>query len=228
MIHYHGTPLSPISALLTMAGKHFCVSYARPDDAERCLQIAQSIMYDNGAFSAYSKGYELDLKGYCVWLESRLGHPHWAIIPDVIDGTEEDNYNMIKQWPHRKDLSAVVWHMADSIDYLHKLIDSEFPKICFGSSGEYWKVGSQKWIERCDEAFNSIAKNGQVPYIHMLRGLNMAGKRWPFASADSVNVARNFKDNTRNPEKMARAIDSVQTPVLWNPTLTCPVQKDLL
>ena len=136
---------------------------------------------------------------------------------------------MIKQWPHKKELSAVVWHMADSIDYLHKLIDSGYSKICFGSSGEYWKVGSPKWEERCDEAFNSIAKNGQVPYIHMLRGLNMAGKRWPFASADSVNVARNFKDKGKykDPEKMARAIDSVQTPVLWDENLTNPIQENL-
>ena len=136
MIHYHGTPLTPISALLSMAGKNFCVSYARPDDAERCLQIAQQIMYDNGAFSAYTKGKELDIKGYCTWLEARLGHPHWAIIPDVIDGTDDDNYQMIKDWPMRKELSAVVWHMGSSIKYLHKLIDSEYPKICFGSSGK--------------------------------------------------------------------------------------------
>ena len=61
MIHYHGTPLTPISALLSMACKNFCVSYARPDDAERCLQIAQQIMYDNGAFSAYTKGNKLDV-----------------------------------------------------------------------------------------------------------------------------------------------------------------------
>jgi hypothetical protein len=32
MIHYHGTPITPIKAIETMGGKHFCVSYARPDD----------------------------------------------------------------------------------------------------------------------------------------------------------------------------------------------------
>ena len=57
----------------------------------------------------------------------------------------------------------------------------------------------------------------------------MAGKRWPFASADSVNVARNFKDKGKykDPEKMARAIDSVQTPVLWDENLTNPIQENL-
>ena len=49
----------------------------------------------------------------------------------------------------------------------------------------------------------------------MLRGLAMSGKRWTFASADSVNVARNYKSSNRCPEKMAREIDAVQCPVKW-------------
>ena len=43
----------------------------------------------------------------------------------------------------------------------------------------------------------------------------MSGKRWTFASADSVNVARNYKSSNRCPEKMAREIDAVQCPVKW-------------
>ena len=54
----------------------------------------------------------------------------------------------------------------------------------------------------------------------MLRGLAQAGKRWPFASADSVNVARNYKDSSADPEKMARRIDGVQCPLHWNADLT--------
>lgn len=30
MIRYHGTPISPVAALVEMAGRHFCVSFARP------------------------------------------------------------------------------------------------------------------------------------------------------------------------------------------------------
>jgi hypothetical protein len=55
-----------------------------------------------------------------------------------------------------------------------------------------------------------------LPWIHMLRGLNMTGKHYPFASADSVNVSRNYKSSKRCPEKMAREIDSVQCPIRWN------------
>jgi hypothetical protein len=50
----------------------------------------------------------------------------------------------------------------------------------------------------------------------MLRGLALRGERWPFASADSVNVARNYKDTGNSPEQMARRIDGVQCPIKWS------------
>ena len=50
----------------------------------------------------------------------------------------------------------------------------------------------------------------------MLRGLSMGGTKYPFASADSTNVARNFKTLNKCPEKMARQIDSMQNPTHWN------------
>lgn len=216
MIHYHGTPLTPRRQLYLMAGKHFCVSFANPQDADICLQIGQSVMWDNGAFTAFRQGLTFDRKAFNVWLESRLGHPHWAVIPDVIDGTVEQQKSLLSEWPYPAELSAPVWHMGLPLDYLLFLTD-RFPKVCFGSSGEYWQVGSEKWCRRADAAFNQLVRHQRhLPHIHMLRGLNLCGERWPFASADSVNVARNFKDRKTCPEKMARKIDALQCPITWN------------
>ena len=50
MIHYHGTPITPIEVLYTLAGRHFCVSHMRPEDVQRCHNIGQGVMLDNGAF----------------------------------------------------------------------------------------------------------------------------------------------------------------------------------
>ena len=57
----------------------------------------------------------------------------------------------------------------------------------------------------------------------MLRGLSLGGSIYPFASADSTNVARNFKDKGRCPELMARKIDSMQVPIKWEHQ---PTQKE--
>ncbi len=215
-IHYHGTPLTPRLQLLRMAGKHFCVSFANPGDADWCQAHGQSVMWDNGAFSLRDKTGPADWTGFYKWVEPRLGHPHWAVVPDVINGEVADNMSLIEQWPHDKTFSAVVWHMSEPIDHLLALSEIGFAKVCFGSSAQYWQVGSEAWERRCDEAFNALSNRGLKPWVHMLRGLAMCGDRWPFASADSVNVARNFKDSNICPERMARRIDAVQCPTHWH------------
>lgn len=223
MIHYHGTPITPRAELLKMAGKHFCVSMADARDADWCIANGQSVMLDSGAYTAFTKGKSVSWTAYYDWLTPRLGHPHWAVVPDVIDGTADAQRDLIAQWPFRRELGLPVWHMALSIDYLLELADA-WPRICFGSSGRYWQVGSDEWSRRADQAFNALAKNGHLPWVHMLRGLALSGDRWPFASADSVNVARNFKTSQVCPERMARRIDAVQCPISWTPPAE---QKDM-
>ena len=221
MLHYHGTPISPRHELLTMAGRHFCVSHSDPRDAEVCLSIGQSVMWDNGAFSKFTAGKATDWAEYYDWLGPKLAPPHWAIVPDVIDGEEEQQETLLKQWPYPPHVSAAVWHLNESLDRLRLLADRGL-RICFGSAGEYWDVGGDGWCRRCDLAFNTLAKSHTIlPWVHMLRGLSLSGQRWPFASADSVNVARNFKNRAgRRPQDMAARIDAEQCPVHWQQSHT--------
>jgi hypothetical protein len=228
-IHYHGTPLTPRSEMMKMAGKNFCVSFANPGDAEWCLLNGQSIAWDNGEYVFYKRRLARIANGlkaeaqtnwskFYAWVEPKLGHPHWAVVPDVIGGGVEDNLALIKQWPFRKEVAAVVWHLDEPIEHLIALVELGFGKICFGSAGAYWQVGSEKWARRVDEAFNALIRHfGHLPWIHMLRGLAVCGDVWPFASADSTNVARNFKNKGSEvcPERMARRIDAIQCPPRW-------------
>lgn len=229
MLHYHGTPLTPRSELQKMAGKNFCVSFANPNDADWCLSQGQSVMWDNGAFSMRDKKQAFDPVAFAKWVESRLGHPHWAVVPDVIGGGVDDQRAAMSGWPHPKELSAPVWHMGLSVEWLIEIADN-WPRLCFGSSHEYWQVGSDQWARRADIAFNELERRGLRPWVHMLRGLSLCGDVWPFASADSCNVALNFKgDNRRQgyqvcPERMARRIDAVQCPIRWN---VRPTQPDI-
>lgn len=218
MIHYHGTPLTPRSELAKLAGRHFCASFAAAQDADWCLAHGQSVMWDSGAFSAFTRGHSIEWDRYYSWLEPRLGGENWAVIPDVIDGAIEAQRSLVRQWPFPKVAGAPVWHMALPLDYLLELAES-WPRICFGSSGLYWQVGSDNWRSRADEAFNALARCGHIPWlkVHMLRGLRLVGERWPFASADSANVAWNFKNlgAATCPERMARRIDAEQCPIMW-------------
>jgi hypothetical protein len=209
-IHYHGIPLTPKEMLYDMAGKHVCISYATHTRFQLmfCLDKCQSIMFDNGAFSIHQNGGVLDVKAFCKWVDPMLIHPHWAVCPDVINGTEDDQRAMLKQWPFDRFLSAPVWHLGLSLDYLIELADN-WPRICFGSSQQYWKVGGSDWKRRMEQAVNELSKRTSVdPWIHGLRMMDQVDKGWPLASVDSVNVARNYKDRQDMPGRMADRIDA--------------------
>ena len=218
MIHYHGTPITPKAQLARMEGRNFCVSFERPDNLAHCLRIAQSVMFDNGAFSAKTRGAEFDLKGFYAWVEPILAHPHWAVVPDVIDGTVEQQREMVATWPYRKDFGLPVWHLGLPISYLIELCD-EWGRVCFGSAGAYWQIGTPSWCGRMDEAFNALVRTfgSQLPWIHGLRMLGQAEGPWPLASADSTNVAQNFKRDTGCAECKAALIDAINPPTLWEP-----------
>jgi hypothetical protein len=216
MIHYHGTPISPMRAIETMGGKHFCVSYARPDDLKRCLRIGQSLMLDNGAFSAKTRGLPFDRDGFYTWVEPLLAHPHWAVVPDVIDGSEDEQRQMVKSWPFRKDMGIPVWHLGLSISYLIELCDA-WGRVCFGSAGEFWQIGTTKWCHRMDEAFNALVNTygRQIPWVHGMRMLGQSSGPWPLASADSTNVALHHAEHLECAGCMAKRIDSTNPPANW-------------
>lgn len=193
-IHYHGTPITPAAQLARMAGEHFCVSFARPDNADVCEAIGQSVLWDNGAFSAFTRGEQVDEPKLYAWLEPRLYHPHRAVILDKIGGDVDEQRAMLKRWPLPRDLSWPVWHLDKPLDYLSELSD-EWPAICLGSAGAYWEIGSVSWERRMGEAFEHLARRGRLPWIHGLRMLGQV-RGWPLASADSTNVAQNYGRDT--------------------------------
>jgi hypothetical protein len=214
-IHYHGTPITPRSVLNTLAGRHFCVSFAAPSDVEYVHKIGQSVMLDNGAFSAWTKGRQVDRRGYYDWAARWLEYrTTWAVIPDRIDGEVADNDALITEWPHG-DRGAPVWHMHEPVSRFVRLCN-EWPRVCVGSSGGYRQVGTELWHQRMREAMNAVCKNGAPPtWLHMLRGMALSGSAYPFASVDSTDIARNHHLPHKSAAKMAELWDAQQCPSRW-------------
>lgn len=215
-IHYHGTPITPRSVLHTLSGKHFCVSFYAPNDVAECHKIGQSVMLDNGAFSHWRLGTKPNWDGYYDWVYKwTSSRSTWAVIPDVIGGSEDDNDELIRKWPHGS-IGSPVWHLHESIGRLERLC-SEWPRVCFGSSAQFSSVGSVRWTMRMNEAFNVICKNGRNPtWLHMLRGMKCCEMLFPFDSVDSADVARNHNLPHNNARKMADRWDAVQCPISWD------------
>lgn len=215
-IHYHGTPITPRRELMTLAGRHFCVSHAKPDDVKVCHQIGQSVMLDNGAFSAWRAGKPVDWDKYYSWCDTWLAYKTtWAVIPDVIDGGEDENDLLERGCPLPRQQAAPVWHLHESIQRLRRLCD-DYPRVCFGSSGQYATIGTIAWHQRVAEAFDAICCNGTPrAAIHMLRGMSLVGSAYPFASVDSTDVARNHNRPGNAALTMAAGWDAIQCPARW-------------
>lgn len=218
-IHYHGTPITPRSKLLELAGGHFCVSFWEPRDIEVCHQLGQSVMLDSGAFSAWTVGKPIeDWRPYLDWCDRWLDYPTtWAVIPDVITGSEDENDALLKQWPFRHR-GAPVWHMHESISRLLWLVNN-WPKVCIGSSAQYAKLLTPAWEAQMDKAWRAISANDRrTPWVHMLRGMQLIRERWPFASVDSTSIARNHAGNksrgtpAKSPATMMKQWDAGQCP----------------
>jgi hypothetical protein len=218
-VHYHGTPITPILALYELAGRNFCVSHARPADVKRCHDLGQSVMLDNGAFSQWKTGRPTDWPKYYEWCARWLQYPtSWAIPPDVIDAPSQEQDALLNEWPHGKRQAAPVWHLDEPIARLCRLIEQDWNRVCFGSTAQFAVVLSEPWARRMDEAWGEIMHVfGKTPPTHMLRGMQCAGKRWPFMSLDSTDIAQNHHLPHKSPRAMADRWDAVQCQAIWVP-----------
>lgn len=219
MLHYHGLPVTPRATLRGLAGRNLCVSYATAKgDVAVAHSLAQSVLLDNGAFSFWRSGVSTDWDGYYAWVEPWLrGYPTtWAIIPDIIEGSEEENDRLLAAWfQTRMPRGAPVWHCHESLERLARLCHA-YPRVCIGSSAEYAKVGDRKWHHRMQAAMNYICRDGHPPcWLHMLRGMALSGSEYPFASVDSTDVARNHNRPQNDALEMAERWDGRQCPGGW-------------
>ncbi|MDE1545949.1 hypothetical protein PTW32_11005 [Dechloromonas agitata] len=140
-----------------------------------------------------------DWSEYYAWVSEIHRAPSFdfAVIPDVIDGNEEANDALLREWPWQARhayIGAPVWHMHESITRLERLAQ-EWPRVCIGSSGQYATVGNHRWWGRMAEAMNAVTDGEGLP-ITKLHGLRMLNPevytRLPLSSADSTNIAQNI------------------------------------
>ena len=174
--------------------RHGLVSFAEPQQIVIAAEVAQSFVLDNGAFTVWKQGIAVDWNEYYAWVDQWRAHPgfDWAIIPDVIDGDERANDDLIARWPFRM-AGVPVWHLHESLGRLRALAES-WPRVALGSSGVYRTPGTPAWWGRMNDALLSICDNGRP--ITKLHGLRMLRpdlfEQLPLASADSAGVSRSI------------------------------------
>lgn len=237
MIHYFGLPITPATAAVkAIQGGHAFISYAHPEQLGIALEVAQSYAIDNGAYSAWRSGNPVkDWSGFYTWAQDCLRTPScdFAVIPDVMEGSEEENDELVNQCPLPLWFAAPVWHTHESLNRLDRLV-RRFPRVCIGSSEEHGAIGSRVWWGRMGEAMVICCDDTGRPKVK-LHGLKMLNPRvftkLPLASADSVSIGRNigidqaWKGTYTPPTKEARAMilrqrnESFNAPLKWDFTM---------
>lgn len=237
--HFHGGPIwgdkdAPTDMLikgLYRDGGAF-VSFARPEQMKKIALIPNHIRLDNGAYSAWDKAKKKKIvvdwgkrsEKFYDFVGKWYSRIDWFLIPDVIEGDEAENdaqLALVPSW--LKPKSVPVWHSDESIYCLIRLSES-FEWVAIGCCGPHRNIRSRWWEQRMDEVFTELyIKRDSKVKLHCLRMLDVRvlGK-YPFASADSTNVAVNVpKTEKRFPEitdKLARtavlraAIENVNPP----------------
>ena len=171
-------------------------------------------MFDNGAFSTFTgKSTQKNaptLDEYYLWLSKVLVAPHWAVVPDVIDGGESQNDTLAKTWPFSRAHAGVVWHMDESLERLRNLAE-DWPRVCIGSTKMYGRPSSKSALKRLDEVFRFLERYGYTKsrWIHGFRMMMALSGRYPFASVDSADLAINHHVIGKNVLSIANRWDCV-------------------
>lgn len=197
MIHYHGTPIGGPSQdhIRFLHSRHALVSFAYKDDLGAVADACKSFIFDNGAFTAWKNGNSLDIDAYYNWVLDWHMHPgfDWFLVPDVIDGSETDNDNLLNEIPIQlSHVACPVYHLHESFDRLERLIYT-YKRIALGSSGNFPTPGAKIWWERMCQVMNICCDDQGKPKVklHGLRMLNpKIFTKLPLSSADSSNAAR--------------------------------------
>jgi len=214
MIKYYGTPITPYSVFdKYMMDRNVCISFLNPGNLKRAKDICNRIIIDNGAYTFFRKRIKPNWNKFYNFIDKHYKDIDSFFIPDSIDGTETDNNRLINEVPEILFEKAIpVYHLHESTERLGELM-SKFDYIALGSSGDYWKIGSDKWHFRMNELMKIICNSHGRPKvkIHMLRCLNPnIFNIYPFYSGDSTGFAQNH--HCYGAENILNRIENINSP----------------
>jgi hypothetical protein len=211
----HGVPITPRSLLKQLAGASFCVSFAAPDQLDLCMQLLAPesiLLLDNGAYSHWKSGEgQIDREIYWDWSNTaqECSELAIAVIPDVIGGSEEQNwleaaYALREGYSEYPERTMFIWHMDESLERLRDAARL-FNFIGIGSCAEYdIQKYPEKYLKRLEAAYVTLAyvemRWDHRPYVHLMRGISMLAQVPWAQSADSTNIARNHHRHEHLPQ----------------------------
>ena len=237
MRHYHGTPVGGPTddAYRFVKGRNVLIPYIRQDNLAIALDVAEGVIFDSSTYSYWRAGKgRAPFPEYVKWVSSMARHPSFdfCFIPDIIDGTQSENWQLVREWIDMKYkfMGVPVWHLHESLEYLAWLVEN-FSLIAIGSSGQWSTPGTLEWWQRIAQAMEVICDEEGRPRckVHGLRMLSWRIiEHIPLSSADSTDAAVNggsvsrfgtyrLPTSAQRSCVIADIIESHNSPAVWVP-----------
>lgn len=160
-------------------------------------------LIDSGAFTAHTRGVEIDIDEYIKWLNERDEYIDYFIVLDKIPGkwgqpkthadVEEgaqkswENYWYMRERVKSPHKLLPVFHQGENPLWLKKYLDIE-PKldyICFGGNKELDRENRQHWYSQCFQIIRQ-SSNPDVKVHCLGSGTFSDVELFPFYSMDST------------------------------------------
>jgi hypothetical protein len=170
-------------------------------------EVSSYLFVDSGAFTAHTKGTELDVDGYIEYINSLDDCVHVFAQVDKIPGvfnrpkTRQElleapelswqNYLYMRQRVKSPDKLLPIFHQGEDFKWLHNMLETTFrrkhiPYIGISPANDKTVREKQVFIEEC---FNIIKRSSNPDVKTHAFGMTSLDllERYPFTSADSTS-----------------------------------------
>lgn len=165
-LYYAGTRTKYVEEFLT--DNNFCrlLSYVNERSMiERHLKEGRPIFVDSGAFSAMTRGIEINVDDYIDWInkfsENMVQFCCWDTIPiDDMDPKETakatwENYLYMYDKVNDKEKLVYCFHFGEPIEYLHKALEFGCTRIALGGVAKRKKAERIEFFELLKDEFHN-------------------------------------------------------------------------
>lgn len=166
------------------------------------------LMLDSGAFTAWTKGEEINLKEYIQYIKTNSelidtyfnldvipGKPNQPRTEKIVEEAAEASYKNLKRMVKAGLNPIPVFHQGEKFKWLERMVEDGHDYISLGGLGGQSEPESRMWLDKAwtrltDTKGRPIRVNGKKLKVH---GLGVSSfnllKRYPWYTADATSWA---------------------------------------
>lgn len=157
-------------------------------DVEEAIERGWDLFLDSGAFTAFTKGAEIPLREYAIYLRKNQQHYHALSSMDAIGGTEEKNYDNFTKLRSVGCNVRPVYHVRENPRWLQRYIDEGHDYVFVGGM----VPETTGWLmERLDGLWERYLTNPDGTPRVKIHGFGLTDQklmfRYPWYSIDSTS-----------------------------------------